>query len=1164
MKTLFLKLVKIVLLLALALFAFLLLVGAVVWAGWPLWVVFFVAAGIAGVILGLVLLKKLMARRQEQRFVQQIILQDDQSLKSMNQTDQDAAKAMQQKWKEAMEALKRSHLKSRGNPLYVLPWYMVIGTSGSGKTTAIKSARLTSSFEDAQAVAGLSGTKNCDWWFFEQAILIDTAGRYAVPVDETRDREEWQRFLSMLAKYRKKEPLNGLIVTIAADTLNTMEPEAIDRYGKGIRMRIDEIMRVLGSKFPVYAMVTKCDLVHGMTRFCDHLPEESLKQAMGTVNRDTTGREPGTLVSQAFDSMGQRIRDLTLLVLHTLRGSSPDPELLLFPKEFEKLEEGLKRFINRVFQETPYQETPIFRGIFFTSGRQEGTPFSHFLKDLGLISEQEVLPGTSKGLFLHDFFASLLPSDRGLFTLTQQGAEWLRLTKNLGFASFVAIVIAFCGMLSFSFVKNLNTLKQVTVEFATPGILQGELLSDIIALERFSQAIIQVEKENRQWWIPRFGLTESLAVETRLKEKYCSLMHERFIDPLDKHRADAMSYMDAATPEQSRINHMVHLTKRINLIRARLENESLEALSSRPQPGYRGVDLNIGQAIVEEVRQKLKNLYLYALFWRTDTQALNREMNDHQKWLARLITLEGTTMNWLVTWANARPDLEPYTLGGFWGMEKGPADAIGVPPAYTLKGREEILLLVKETEAALTDPLVIAALKREFLAWYRTNYLTTWHRFVKSFPRGKKALSTRDQWKTIAETIHLPANPYGELLTTATKELEPFSGADDLPRWITLLGQLSRVEREAAVIKAQEVGKTGVLRTATDRLKSTLTRGSTLPSGMDRPPETMMAAGKALLTYQEALGALAPMTSSQKAAFNGATSIYTGDPSTNESPFFLARKAVKTLRKTVERSTDGGADEIWTLVRGPLDLFQEFILKESACELQKAWEKKVLVELTGMGRGANTSALVLGEDGLATQFLNKEAAPFIERGLKKGFHAARINNRDIAFEPAFLTFLTRGKVVVKPSRKEYTVKILGYPTNANDEALFQPHATVLILECEGTVTELENLNYPVTEIFKWSFNKKCDLILKIKVSDLILEKKYTGVNSFPRFLKEFSRASGSRTFYPGNFPAHKADLQRMRIKHIKVKYGFKGHAPVVKLLTASPGKVPTEIVRCWD
>jgi type VI secretion system protein ImpL len=275
MKALFLKLLKIVLLLALALFVFLLLVGAVVWAGWPLWVVFFVGAGIVGIILGLLFLKKLAARKQEQRFVQQIILQDDQSLKSMNQSEQDAAKAMQQKWKEAMDALKRSHLRSRGNPLYVLPWYMVIGTSGSGKTTAIKSARLTSSFEDAQAVAGLSGTKNCDWWFFEQAILIDTAGRYAVPVDETRDREEWQRFLSLLARYRKKEPLNGLIVTIAADTLNTMDTESIDQYGKGIRMRIDEIMRVLGSKFPVYAMVTKCDLVHGMTRFCDYLPRRA-------------------------------------------------------------------------------------------------------------------------------------------------------------------------------------------------------------------------------------------------------------------------------------------------------------------------------------------------------------------------------------------------------------------------------------------------------------------------------------------------------------------------------------------------------------------------------------------------------------------------------------------------------------------------------------------------------------------------------------------------------------------------------------------------------------------------------------------------------------------------------------------------------------------------
>ena len=1160
MKLLFFKILKILLLLLLVLSVFALIAGGLIWAGWPLWILFFVAAGFLGIILGVILIKKIMARKQEQRFVQQIIFQDDATLNRMGQQEQNATKEMQKKWKEAMDALKRSHLKSRGNPLYVLPWYMVIGTSGSGKTTAIKSARLTSSFEDAEAISGLSGTKNCDWWFFEQAIIIDTAGRYAVPVDETRDREEWQRFLSLLARYRKKEPLNGLIITIPADTLNTMNLEGIDGYAKGIRMRIDEIMRVLGSKFPVYAMVTKCDLVQGMTKFCDNLPDESLKQTMGEVNPEPD-LEPQIFVTQCFESLGQRIRDIIFLILQARQGKTKDPDLLLFPKEFDKLKPGLERFITRVFQKTPYQETPLFRGIFFTSGRQEGTPFSHFLKDLGLISEQQMLPGTSKGLFLHDFFASLLPGDRGLFTLTARGAQWLRLTKSLGFASFVAIVIAFCGLLSFSFVKNLNTLKQVTSEFATPGILQGELLADTIALERFNNSILDVEKQNQNWWIPRFGLTESLDVETRLKEKYCTLVRSRFIDPLDKKRADTMAYYtDSPTENRSRIDNMVHLARRINLIRARLSGETMEALSQRPQPDYRGVDLNLGQAVLEEVRQKLKHLYLYTLIWRTDTQELNMEMNDLQKWLVRILTLEGTSMNWLADWANSQEALSAYTMDAFWGGKPLKDDkAVNVQPAFTLKGKESIDGLVKEIEEALTDPLVIATKKRDFYTWYTAKYLNAWHNFIKAFPSGKDRLSTKNQWKILAQTIHKPDSPFQMIRATATLELEPFLTIKENPQWVGLIGELARVENQASLVKAREMGNTGLIKTATDRLKSKFSVTQTMDPGS--ASETMMTAGKALVDYERALEALAPMASSTRAAFNGATILYSEDPSTNQSPFFKAQTSLATLKTSVDQSFEG-AREIWDLFYGPLDLLQEFLLRETACELQKVWEKTVLVELSGIQNEVSTESLVMGDKGLATHFIEGDAAPFIERNLKKGYHPVKINGKGVDFSSSFLTFLTRGKVAVNPSQKEYAVKISGSPTNANDEALFQPNATILTLECEGSTTTLENFNYPVREVFHWSLEKNCELVLKIKVSNLVLEKHYNGVHGFPKFLREFD--SGSNTFYPENFPDQKAALKRMKIDYIRVKYQLSGQEPVIKLLNASPGKIPMEIAPCWD
>ena len=444
--------------------AALLVIGLVFWLvlalGWTWWVGVFILSGILGIVLILLVLRKIFLRRREQRFVQQVIAQDEAYRKTLGDKEKEGSKELQDRWKEAITALRKSHLKKYGNPLYVLPWYMVIGESGSGKTTAIQSARLSSPFVEIRRTSGISGTRNCDWWFFEQAVLLDTAGRYAIPVDEGRDKDEWQKFLRLLAKFQKKEPINGLVVTIPADKLASSGPDELEEEGRSIRRRIDELMRVLGAKFPVYVLVTKCDLIQGMTTFCDTLPEETLGQAMGMINQDLSA-DVELFTGNSIQSLGERLRDLRLLLFHKSRSKAPDPALLLFPEEFERLKPGLNAFMKGTLQENPYQETPILRGIFFSSGKQEGSPYSHFLKELGLIDEQEVLPGTSKGLFLHEFFSRIMPADRGLFAPTQRTLEWSRLTRNLGLVAWLAVAIAICGLLSFSFARNLMIMREV-------------------------------------------------------------------------------------------------------------------------------------------------------------------------------------------------------------------------------------------------------------------------------------------------------------------------------------------------------------------------------------------------------------------------------------------------------------------------------------------------------------------------------------------------------------------------------------------------------------------------------------------------------------------------------------------------------------------------------
>jgi type VI secretion system protein ImpL len=138
-----------------------------------------------------------------------VVQLDESAIKGAPLHERRELQDLQEHWKESLSLLKRSSLRKRGNPLYALPWFVVIGESGSGKTTAIRNSRLESPVAYPDRAATISATINCDWWFFEDSIVLDTAGRYTIPLDEVPDREEWERFLTLLAKYRRREPING-------------------------------------------------------------------------------------------------------------------------------------------------------------------------------------------------------------------------------------------------------------------------------------------------------------------------------------------------------------------------------------------------------------------------------------------------------------------------------------------------------------------------------------------------------------------------------------------------------------------------------------------------------------------------------------------------------------------------------------------------------------------------------------------------------------------------------------------------------------------------------------------------------------------------------------------------------------------------------------------
>lgn len=1164
MRRVFLKILKMFLLGLLALLGILLVFGVVVYLHWPWWVGFFVLLGLLGLWAGWLFVRKILRRKHEQQFVEQIIDQDESFLQTQTGKERDNLQELQDRWKEAITALRSSQLKKQGNPLIVLPWYLIVGESGAGKSTAISSARLSAVFGEIAQAKGTGGTRNCDWWFFEDAILIDTAGRFAVPEDQERDPEEWRRFLGLLAKYRKREPLNGLVVTVAADELRKEDaPERMKQQGKVIRARIDELMRVLGAKFPVYVLVTKLDQIQGMVQFCDALPEESLAQAFGRINL-TPDQGAESFFTHAMAAIGDRLRALRLLLIGRPGVQTAEAELLLFPEEFERLIPGLQAFVTTTFKQTKFLETPLLRGLFFSSGRQEGAPFSHFLRNLGLFGEGEVLPDTQRGLFLKDFFARILPADRRLFGLTERAIQWNRLTRNLGLTSWVAVGLALCGLLSYSFVLNLNTLRGVP----TPPSLEAASLmgpKDLKRMEEFRVGILGVEAHNRRWFIPRFGLDQSLEIEDRLKEHFSRLFQARFLERFDRELVLGMDRFSAGASAEEMGRHVRFLVRRIHLVRSRIDGKEPDELAHLPEVPFSSVSRTAGARLEPPLDVPLNSLYRYDLLWgAAEPERLQPELGRLREELRTLLTRRHPDLGWIAEWVEIQGDGTPIRLVDFWGEPPLEGAEIGVRPAYTLAGRGAVQAFLKEIDAALPGDTAgeYAAARATFLNRYDAAYLSAWNDFVAAFPAGRERLQEdRTKHARIAKEIGGPDGPYFAFLTILAEQVEPVRDRADAPSWVAQLYAFQRAGRELA--KSAGGGSAGAA-AATGFFRRVFGRGLGLfERGQDAAEKVRERIGgdgvrldaeKDVGPYLEGVTRIADASASRRQAFQMAGEVFADDPVTSASPFYAVAGAVDRMAE----STGSPESIFWAILRGPRAFLWDFFRNEAACQLQREWESGALFEFRRNPEPAVVDA-----------FLQGPAGPFVSRRAGGGYFPKEAFGQRLDFAGGFFSGVNtlaveqarRGRA--REQKELYRVTVQGSGADVNAGAQVRPSATILRLRCDDGDQVLENLNYPVDRTFVWRPEACSELTLTIEVGTRNMTYRFGGELPFRSFVRTFR--DGVQRFSANSFPGHGPALERMGITHINVFYrlsgdvsGAAGHE-----IGPKPGQAPERITQCW-
>lgn len=362
--------------------------------------------------------------------------------------------ALGKRMADAMATLHSSAGKKR-DYLYAKPWYVIIGPPGAGKTTALLNSGLRFPIGD-QALKGVGGTRNFDFWFADEAALVDTAGRYTTQdSDQAVDARGWTSFLSLLKKHRPLQPINGIMVAIGVDELIRSDCAGIDAHARAVRRRLVELRRTLEVAAPVYVVLTKADLLAGFTEYYDDLDVEGRRSVLGATVAFADGKPTADGLAHSFDEMAQAVADRQAKRLFEEVDASRRSLLLGFPAQLQSLRSRLMRFLDGAFVAGD-ESGGVLRGFYLTSGVQEGTPLDRIMSGMADVYDRpQRSPGSSgRAYFLNRLLTEVMFPEAGLVTTDPRARARQRsqlVGALAGIAAFCLLVFTGWGV---SYAKN--------------------------------------------------------------------------------------------------------------------------------------------------------------------------------------------------------------------------------------------------------------------------------------------------------------------------------------------------------------------------------------------------------------------------------------------------------------------------------------------------------------------------------------------------------------------------------------------------------------------------------------------------------------------------------------------------------------------------------------
>jgi type VI secretion system protein ImpL len=288
-----------------------------------------------------------------------------------------------------------------------LPWFLVLGAEGSGKTRLVAQGLAPDALHPGTVMGESSAVSNheadlstdaggeLECWLGSEAVWLDTSGKWSLR-DDLNDagHNAWKKMLQGVKKLRRDPSLNGVVMCIDAHELMHTALEQRKRLAESLRARLDELHQYFGQCMQVYVALTGLDKLDGAVSTLSLMSPAQWVQGVGFSLPATAGARSDAEMptwQSSWLELEHRVQQHVLYVSPTAGGIAENLAQLRFVEALSKLRAPLFDALRAIFVLREDDTVARLRGIWIgsvadmESRPEQANPYPEPLSSLALL-----------------------------------------------------------------------------------------------------------------------------------------------------------------------------------------------------------------------------------------------------------------------------------------------------------------------------------------------------------------------------------------------------------------------------------------------------------------------------------------------------------------------------------------------------------------------------------------------------------------------------------------------------------------------------------------------------------------------------------------------------------------------------------------------------------